>query len=677
MKVKYRVLSIVLCLMMFCLVGCDGTVGSGESGDTPYVVQNVKVLRKPSDYEISDLVDGNSEYFYNLFARSTLSYIYQSYSAFSTLSEQQQEQLFNNTSLPSLSDEKKLYLNDSIRYNIERIITTTNDSGTSATIVINLDGWDFGFGNYVGNSTGTLSNAQDYIYSLAIFTGESAIGDTDSTYSYDATNRTITIQLPTDVFGAIYSNPIEILGTPDDYSKFYYGNEIYDEETSLISYYSSPYYQQYVEGLTGNEITALNDYQDALEYATYMFVLGYDYQNRDGSENTEDAPYFNFEIRPVHITESGYSINVPKVYVGGWEDSNIPVADALQRAKNLYEDVGVYIGLSDTNKEQIQRFILDKVIGVEKNADGEYDSTFDITFTSVTTSSNTSNTLTLDREYEQVVENIINYACEQVLIGGTDGDGEVNIDEPFPISEIVDYSGNTFLVQQTDESPVNEFGDLSLEYVPEAQYQCISLELLPDQVGENIYLKDLLLTFQYYNTGTTDQSLTYLDEITINVGINYYNCTENTLTQYSPTRVTIENSNVLTTGDDPDKNLVYFANSEYLEGYDGIIQIDPIPARMSFDNNIDNGVLNARENGEEIEEGVSVIRIDGESQARKYYRMNDSASYGQYATFNPVMFNGKTDYIEIYFDVEKVKGLEDINYNFKVGINWTTTDYWN
>ena len=57
--------------------------------------------------------------------------------------------------------------------------------------------------------------------------------------------------------------------------------------------------------------------------------------------------------------------------------------------------------------------------------------------------------------------------------------------------------------------------------------------------------------------------------------------------------------------------------------------------------------------------------------------MNDSASYGQYATFNPDMFNGKTDYIEIYFDVEKVKGLEDINYNFKVGINWTTTDYWN
>ncbi len=660
MKVKYRVLSVILSFMMFFMVGCTETINP----DLPYVIQGAKVLRKPSDYAISDLVDGNSEYFYNLFSGYVILNLYDVYSSLDNI---QYSEILDAVDIPN----NYIYYNDSIRYSIQSITTTTNDSGTSATIVLNLNGWEFGFKNYVGNNTsGSIYSLQDYLYRLAAFTGAND-GDDLTQYVYNAQQNTVTITIPESMYNNYYYGNIEnFLSRPDDYNKFYYGNEIYNDE-NVAQYFSSPYYQQYV---AGESVTAVNDYQDALEYAVYLFVLGYDYENADGTENTEDAPYFDFDIIPEQTTESGFTINVPKVYVNGWEDEAIPVAEALQHAKDLYADLGVYIGVSGTNKEQIKRFILDKVIGVPKDSDGNYDSSFEIQIVNTTNNSTDRSTMEMDRCYEQVVTNIIEYACDQVLIGGVDGEGEVNIDEPFPISEIVDYQGDTFLVRRKDESSVNENGDLSLDHVPEAQYQCISLELRPEDVGENVSLKEISLSLQYYDTGTTDRSLQYLDEIVINVGINYFDSSTNTLYQYEPTRKVIEYSEAITTSDDPDKNLVLFTDFEYASDYEGLVGIEPIPAKMSFDNNIDNGVLNASVNGEPVEDGVNVIKIDGSSPARRYYRMNDSSSYGQYATFNPDMFAGKTDYIEIYFDVEKVKGLENINYNFKVGINWIATD---
>lgn len=663
MKVKYRVLSVILSFMMFFMVGCTETINP----DLPYVIQGAKVLRKPSDYAISDLVDGNSEYFYNLFSYNVLDNLYNFYASLDTFTN---TEILNDIEIPN----NYIYYNDSIRYTIQSITTTTNDSGTTATIVLDLNGWEFEFKNYIGNNTsGTIYGLQDYPYRLGIIAGFNS-RDELSNFSFNNEQNTLTLEIPENVFNLFYQNNIEnLLGSPDNYSDFYYGDEVRND-ANLVQYYNSPYYQQYV---AGESVTAVNDYQDALEYAVYLFVLGYDYENADGTENTEDAPYFDFEIINTQVQESGYTINVPKVYVNGWEDEAIPIAEALQQVKDLYADLGVYIGISGTNKEQIKRFILDKVIGVPKDSDGNYDSSFEIQIVNTTNNSTDISAMEMDRCYEQVVTNIIEYACDQVLIGGADGDGEVNIDEPFPISEIVDYQGDTFLVRRKDESSVNENGDLSLDHVPEAQYQCLSLQLKPDDVGENVSLKEICLSLQYYDTGTTDRTLQYLDEIAINVGINYFDSSTNTLYQYEPTRKVVEYSEAITTRDEPDKNWVYFAHSRYdLSSYDGVVEIEPIPAKMSFDNNIDSGVLNASAsvNGEQVEEGVNVIKIDGSSPARKYYRMNDSSSYGQYATFNPDMFASKTDYIEIYFDVEKVKGLENINYNFKVGINFIATD---
>ncbi len=664
MKVKYRVFSSILCLMMLFMVGCTTNWATGE----PLVAQNIKVLRKLSDYNISDLVDGNSEYFYNLFSYYILSNLYGVYADLSNFDTP--AEILADTVLENMTSNDKLLLNDSIRYSIESI---TTDNSNNTTITLDLNAWSWGFENYVSSETGTLADARNYIYALAIMNS----GDEyDELTTYSLSENKLTITIPQSAYDNFYYSYSDIFGSPEDYSDFYYGDEVRDNE-SMILYFSSPYYQEYVdyyqEFVEGATVTAMNDYQDALEYAIYLFVLGYDFNN----DNYADyADYFDFTIQ--YTTDSNSNVSVPKVYVGGWSDDWTPIADALDRVKELYGEYGTYIGISSGNKEQIKRFILEKIIGLEPITDGTtttYNSSFVIQIEGTN--------YTYDRDYANVVDNIIEYACNQVLIGGSDGSGEVNIDEPFPISEIIDYTGDTFIVQSTDSSSVNQYGDLSLDYVPEAQYQSLSFQLLPDQVGDNVYVNDIVLVLQYYDDGSSD--MTYLDAITIHIGINYYDSSTGILYDYGSTKVTIENTNILTTKDDPDKNLVYFSASKYAKDddgnayYDGIVIIEEIPAKMSFDNDIDNGVLNAARNGTEVETGVYAIRIDGSSAARQYYQMNDSSYGSQYATFRSTMFAGKTDYIEVYFDVERdvlddvLDATSNYCYAFKVGVGYITT----
>ena len=66
--------------------------------------------------------------------------------------------------------------------------------------------------------------------------------------------------------------------------------------------------------------------------------------------------------------------------------------------------------------------------------------------------------------------------------------------------------------------------------------------------------------------------------------------------------------------------------------------------------------------------------ISGTDDARKYYKLNDSSSYGSYGTLNEELFSVENagtdacDFMEIYFDTVKQKGATGINYNFKVAL---------
>ena len=670
MKKNHKILTIFLCLVMFFIAGCgDGGFGAGTEG-SPVNLDGVKVMRKPAEYSISEIVgEENSEYFYNLFSKYMMQFLYMTYSYGIETTTEYRDDIILDTNLEEVffgnSNNDKFFYYDSIRYSIESI--EVNEVDGQLEIVLNTDSaWNFGFDNYY-----SLESASEYP-TLAIVNGNDIL---DVEYIEEANGKLKII--------ASYFQIENAYGTPGDYSSFYFGEDFVENNITMFG--MSPYYQQYV---LGEEVSVYNSYQDALEYVTYLFVLGYDYIDENGAQ-TEDADYFNLQIsHTLTDTEAG-RLNVPEITVARTPNGevNATISEALDEIKARYDTLGTYIGLTDENKEQIVRFILDYVIGLDGET-GDYD--FDLTFlidgggnTPVVDSTRTRR-VSINRDYQNVVTNIVNVACSQVRIGGSQSEGEVFIDTAYPISEVVDYKNDYFFTQWYDENG-NTSDENILGHVESAEYQAMCLILPEAEVGSN--LTDVALCFEYFDDGQNPDSELVYDEVnglTINVGINYYDSTSGEIVT-STAQKRVKYGRLMADADyhagiDPDIRNVYFTTGDDVTSTNPdkcvFKQIDPIPLNMQFNNNIDEGVLNAELNGEKVNDYEYVMKIDGSSQVRKYYQMNESSSYGQYATFNPSMFEGETDYVEIFFDVVKDKDSLALNknYNFKVGIVRVLTD---
>ena len=676
MKKNHKILTIFLCLVMFFMAGCgDGGFGAGSEG-SPINLEGVKVMRKPAEYSIGELVgEENSEYFYNLLSQNIMRFLYLTYSNGIELPEHSRhsEPILSGTALENIlnnTNPDRYFYYDSIRYSIESI-AVNNVEGVLEIVLDTDSAWNFGFDNYY-----TLDKSVSGFPTLALVNNDNDILSTTYTENGDTLN-----------INADYIEYSEsIYGTPGDYSNIYYGENVV--ENDILMYGKSPYYQEFVAGET---VTALNTYQDALEYITYLFVLGYDYETADGGVNGEDAPYFNLQIsqnmQSVDLNGNSLRLNIPSVTVERTPNgrTNVSINEALSEIKERYNVLGTYIGVTDENKEQLVRYILDYVIGLDDEENGNY--SFEITILEDggggTAQVTERRQVEVNRDYENVVRNIVDVACGEVRIGGVEGNDEVFIDTAYPISEIVDYKNDYFYTQWYDENG-NTSDENILGHVDAAEYQAMSISLPIEEIGS--YLTDIYLCFEYNNDNPDNESELVYDELnglTLNLGINYFDSQGNILYSSTPVQKNVKYGRLMSdadyhTGIDPDIRNVFFTTSDDVTSDDiyGPVfsQIEKIPLRMQFDNDIDEGVLNAELNGEEVNEYEHVIKITGNSKAREYYKMNPSSSYGQYATFNPDMFAGETDYIEIYFDVVKDKNMLNKNYNFKVGVIWVSTD---
>lgn len=658
---------------MFALfAGCDGGMG-GIGGDSPKSLDGVKVLSKPATYSFSEAVgDYASEYYYNLFAREVMYNLYSVYENMSydydVGSQITQDIDINNgeTYGHFVTENNKYYLYDSLRYTIKSITNTNDESGSSIrqTIIIDTNSkWNW----TIENKAGVYSN----IFEKMIITSPY-----NSMVTYNSTTGEIIIS------GSTF---LELLDSVEStmfpsFRQIYDSNkEVKKEGTNVTNYWSSPYYQKEVEGKTDAQIDVVNYFQDAFEYVTYLFVLGYDYVNvsEDGNKTpSEDAPLFTFtKTYGADGLISGISVN-------GWGNTPISIGDALGRVKALYKDQGGYIGITAENKEQIKRFVKDVVLGenaykqeYNQISIGLYENTEE---SGVASQPVKTGELKLNRNYDKIIENVIDYACGQAPIGYDsaydNGDGTtgktIGLDSPYVVSKITDYRGDYFFANYENNDDSQMF-----KYIDAAEYQ--SMVLYPQETELNIPLSDIWIGFEYFEN--PDSSKTMAESITINVGFRYFSSTANggqgEIVCSGEKQLEVKyGKNGEVSGENPDVNWVYIGYSELEQGQYDIALTKDLSIKTKFNSNIGNSVINPFVSGTEITTNYASKLISGTDKAREYYKLNPSSSYGFYGTLDESKFSVQNagadacDFLELYFDVVKVKGASGINYNYKVAL---------
>lgn len=661
--------------MFVLFAGCDGGMGGigGIGGDSPKSLDGVKVLSKPATYNFSEAVgDYASEYYYNLFAREVM---YNLYSVYENMSYDIDvgDQITKDIDIDNgetyghfVTENNKYYLYDSLRYTTKSITSTNDESGDLVKQTIKIDTnskWNW----TIENEAGVYSNIFEKL------TSQESLYKDIVNYNKSAGEVVITGTSLLDILDlnvAYFPSFNEIYGAKTSVKK---------EGTEVTNYWTSPYYQKEVEGKTDAQIDAVNYFQDAFEYVTYLFVLGYDYANisEDGNKTqSDDAPLFTFTI------SYGTDGLVSGIAVNGWGNTPISIGEALGNVKALYKEQGGYVGITAENKEQIKRFIQDVVLGenaykAEYNqiSIGLYENTEE---SGVVSQPVKTGELKLNRNYDKIIENIINYACQEAPIGYDsaydNGDGTtgkvIGLDNPYVVSKITDYKGDFFFANYENNDDSQMF-----KYIDAAEYQ--SMVFYPQESELNVPLTDIWLGFEYYEN--PDSSKTMAESITINVGFRYFSSTANggqgEIVCSGEKQLEVKyGKNGEVSGENPDVNWVYIGYSEIEQGQYDIALTKDLAIKTKFNNNIGGGIINPFVSGTEITDNYASKLVSGTDKAREYYKLNPSSSYGFYGTLDESKFSVQNagvdacDFLEIYFDVVKVKGVSGINYNYKVAL---------
>ena len=666
-KKQYKFLSILLCFMFLLFAGCDGGMGGFGGDEAQKSLAGTKVLSRPSDYSFSEAVGKYSEYYYNLFARNILYGLYGAYEdQFLGVKAEQIPNIFdpidkeNGLTFSTVDEKTKYYLYDSLRYTINKLTTTRDSSGNivSQVLELELSGWNW-----------TIP-AKNEIRDRSIAFIKTIFNGTEEHYKCEQNDNNYKITFTddfvyylTDDWTMVYQ--VEYNSNPEFKEIYYFGEGKKNEaDSDITDYYLSPYYQDKVEETA---VTTENYYQDALEYATYLFVLGYDYQI------PADAPYFDFTT---DFNAKTGKIEDVKV---NWNGNQVSVVEALDEIKKIYKEQGGFVGLTEKNKQQIAQFVIDKVIGANAYAKNKFEvvrvnEKLDASNIPSQDLTNQQDPLKFNRNYDQIVKNIVDYACNQAPIGwDVENNKALTLNQNYNASKITDYDADYFFMNYQDSNG-NNSDEHRFDHIEAAEYQSMVIFPKTDDVGKA--LTNIVLCFEYFDN--PNPNLRMADSITINVGFRYFNSKANNgngeIVFSGEKQIVVDNVKDGQFGKDenPDKYWVYIGDSSEI---DDIILPKDLKVNTGFNKNIGNGAIDPFASGTVDGNGATASKvISGTDDARKYYKLNDSSSYGSFGTLNESMFSVNNaggdacDFIEVYFDIVKQKGVSGISYNFKVGL---------
>lgn len=327
-------------------------------------------------------------------------------------------------------------------------------------------------------------------------------------------------------------------------------------------------------------------------------------------------------LEPNAMTVS-YASGAPVLTVEGYA----PTADqtsaerALEEVKILFNQLGSYVGLTERNKTAIAQYVLDEIIGERAQIDPTLPSPY-----------------SYDLYYEDVVSAIVDYCGTLTTIGQASeetGEGETTVGDSFMASEVEDYPATSFFTT-FDEDP--------FAYVEASEYQ--SLVLMPAVTEENptIRITDMWLDFQYDANGDGNEIYDENLSIDIEVVVRWNKGDGSDIREVRQTITVVDGP-----ADPGEDGTTLEFEFETLFGEVVEIGAFNCPAALT------------------PPDGERVITLTGLTDARRYYKVMESSTYGGYGVLDESRIEGS--YLEIAFNVTKTPGDTTTNYEFYTAIS--------